>query len=104
MISGTNPTAVPPPPTAGGQQKLIPAGNDQLANKETFLQLLVAQIKNQNPLNPSDGAQFLSQLAQFSDLEQTMSMRKELEGIHAVLDKIALPPGPAAVPSNAAVK
>ena len=36
-----------------------------LSDKNTFLQLLIAQIKNQNPLSPTDGVQFLSQLAQF---------------------------------------
>jgi flagellar basal-body rod modification protein FlgD len=55
----------------------------QLANKETFLKLLVAQIKNQNPLNPADGMQFVSQLAQFSELEQVISVRSELEGLRS---------------------
>jgi flagellar basal-body rod modification protein FlgD len=58
---------------------------DALANKETFLQLLVAQIKNQDPMNPQDGVQFLSQLAQFSDLEQTIQMRQELTMIRTTL-------------------
>lgn len=51
---------------------------DGLANESTFLQLLVAQIKNQDPLQPTDGAQFLSQLAQFSQLEQLIGIRSEL--------------------------
>lgn len=50
-------------------------------DKESFLQLLVAQIKNQNPLNPADGVQFLSQLAQFSELEQMMGIRSEISGL-----------------------
>ena len=50
-------------------------------NKEAFLQLLVAQIKHQNPLNPADGAQFLSQLAQFSELEQMLGIRSEIAGL-----------------------
>ena len=50
-------------------------------NKEAFLQLLVAQIKHQNPLDPADGAQFLSQLAQFSELEQMLGIRSELAGL-----------------------
>lgn len=54
---------------------------DALASKQTFLTLLVAQIKNQNPLNPTDGTEFLSQLAQFSELEQLISIRQELEAI-----------------------
>jgi flagellar basal-body rod modification protein FlgD len=57
-----------------------------LASKDVFLQLLVAQIKNQDPLNPSDGVQFLSQLAQFTSLEQNIGMKQELEAIHKVLE------------------
>lgn len=49
--------------------------------KEMFLKLLVAQIKNQDPLNPTDGVQFLSQLAQFSELEQLMSIRQGIDTI-----------------------
>jgi flagellar basal-body rod modification protein FlgD len=50
-------------------------------SKDAFLQLLVAQIKNQDPLNPTDGAQFLSQLAQFSQLEQLIGLRDDLRGM-----------------------
>jgi len=56
-----------------------------LAGKEMFLKLLVAQIRNQNPMNPADGMEFLSELAQFSQLEQTMEMRSELEAIREAL-------------------
>ncbi len=52
-----------------------------IANKEAFLTLLVAQIRNQDPLNPADGIEFLTQLAQFSELEQLMEIRAELETI-----------------------
>ena len=61
-------------------------GTDALANKDTFLKLLVAQIRNQNPLNPQDGVQFLSQLAQFSDLEQSVSIREDLSAIRGILE------------------
>lgn len=50
-----------------------------LVGKDAFLTLLVAQIRNQNPLNPADGIQFLSQLAQFSQLEQLISINTQLE-------------------------
>jgi len=39
----------------------------------------VAQIKNQDPLQPTDGIQFVSQLAQFSQLEQLIGIRGDLE-------------------------
>jgi flagellar basal-body rod modification protein FlgD len=61
------------------------APKDQLASKEAFLQLLVSQIKNQNPLNPTDGVQFLTQLAQFSQLEQMLGMRSDLGQIREAL-------------------
>ena len=54
-------------------------GSDRLADKETFLQLLVAQIKNQDPMNPADGTQFVTQLAQFSELEQLLEIRNILD-------------------------
>jgi flagellar hook assembly protein FlgD len=54
-------------------------------NKEMFLKLLVAQLQNQNPASPSDPMEFVSQLTQFSTLEQTIAMRQELASIHAAL-------------------
>jgi flagellar basal-body rod modification protein FlgD len=71
--------------TAGQSALDINAGTglptQTLASQETFLQLLVAQIKNQDPLNPTDGTQFLSQLAQFSRLEQQLQMNAQLTDI-----------------------
>ena len=48
-------------------------------SKDMFLQLLVAQIKNQDPLSPTDSTQFVSQLAQFSQLEQVIGIRQDIE-------------------------
>ena len=44
-----------------------------------FLQLLVAQLQNQDPLNPTDSTQFVSELAQFSELEQVIAIRGDIE-------------------------
>jgi flagellar basal-body rod modification protein FlgD len=52
-----------------------------LANQSTFLQLLVAQLKNQDPSQPVDGTTFVTQLAQFSDLEQNLASRQDLDSI-----------------------
>jgi flagellar basal-body rod modification protein FlgD len=54
---------------------------DKLANENTFLQLFVSQLKNQDPLNPSDGTQFVSQLAQFSELEQVIGINQNVGAI-----------------------
>lgn len=56
--------------------------------KNMFLQLLVAQIKNQDPMSPSDGAQFLGQLAQFQQLEQSMNSGQDLSAIRTDLAKL----------------
>lgn len=41
-----------------------------------FLQLLIAQLQNQDPLSPMDNSQFVTQLATFNSLEQLMSINK----------------------------
>jgi flagellar basal-body rod modification protein FlgD len=64
---------------AAGQDHRPVATEPQTVTKDAFLRLLVAQIKNQNPLNPADGIQFLTQLAQFTELEQMLEIRKQLE-------------------------
>ena len=58
-----------------------PTGSDSLANEQTFLKLFVAQLKNQDPANPQDPTQFVAQLAQFSELEQLLQMRQDLDAI-----------------------
>ncbi|MGQ9633793.1 MAG: flagellar hook assembly protein FlgD [Bryobacteraceae bacterium] len=60
-----------------------------LVGKDDFLKLLVAQIKNQNPLNPADGIEFLSQLAQFSQLEQLLYIRQAVERLAGMADEAA---------------
>jgi flagellar basal-body rod modification protein FlgD len=42
--------------------------------KDQFLKLLVGQLKNQDPLNPTSDTDFIGQMAQFSQLEQTTNM------------------------------
>lgn len=59
--------------------------NEALANQTVFLQLLIAQLKNQDPANPADGAQFVAQLAQFTTLEQTTQSRINLDQIVKLL-------------------
>jgi len=57
IAAGLDPAATSGTPTAASSQ-------------QEFLQLLVAQLENQNPLEPQSGAEFVAQLAQFAALEQ----------------------------------
>lgn len=53
----------------------VPEAKDQFG-KDTFLQLMVAQLRYQDPTNPTDSSQFLSQTAQFTTLEKLIDMAK----------------------------
>lgn len=58
---------------------------DQLAdNFDTFLTLLTEQLQNQDPLNPMDSQQFVSQLVEFSSVEQLISSNQSLETLLAL--------------------
>jgi flagellar basal-body rod modification protein FlgD len=48
--------------------------------QDAFLELLVAQLQNQNPLEPINNFDFISQIAQFSTLEQITSLNEALSG------------------------
>ena len=63
---------------------------------ENFLTLFVTQLQNQNPLDPTDNTEFMSQLAQFSTLEQEQQQTEYLSDISSIgsaslqLDQISL--------------
>jgi len=47
----------------------------------TFLQLLIAEMKNQDPTNPMDTSQYMSQFAQLSSVEQAMQTNNKLDAL-----------------------
>jgi flagellar basal-body rod modification protein FlgD len=49
--------------------------------KDDFLELLVVQLQNQDPLNPLDDKEFIAQLAQFSSLEQMSNVASGIEAL-----------------------
>ena len=86
-------TILNPTPKTGDNPALTTpvskSGIERLANKDTFLKLLVAQLRNQNPLDPVKGTEFLAQLTGFSELEQMIEIRSELEAIRRAVTKAA---------------
>lgn len=92
MISLVQAPSMAPQATSGSQSSSTSSSSpvDSMVTEQTFLKLLVAQLKNQNPEQPQDGAQFVAQLAQFSSLEQQVQMRTDLDAINKTLT----PPAP----------
>jgi flagellar basal-body rod modification protein FlgD len=52
--------------------------------KDQFVQLLVTEMKNQDPMNPMDGKDLAAQLAQFSSVEQLMNINTKLDNFAAL--------------------
>jgi len=95
MISSLLPATAPAPRAASDSEADAPKSAsllDPMASEQTFLKLLVAQLQNQNPLQPQDGTQFVAQLAQFSSLEQEVQMRTDLDSINKIMNTPVAPP------------
>jgi flagellar basal-body rod modification protein FlgD len=75
--SGTD-TSNSTKPISAGSSSQIPGKEKDVVNQAEFMKLLVAQLQNQDPLNPLDSANFSAQLAQFSSLEQLTQINQRL--------------------------
>ena len=60
---------------------VMQANKADTVGKDEFLEMMIAQLKNQDPLDPLDGTDFTAQLAQFSSLEQLVNMNEQLQNI-----------------------
>ena len=67
-------------PTTNANQSGTDAANASL-NYDSFLKLLVAQMKNQDPTNPMSSSEQIAQLATFSQVEQTIKTNSNLESL-----------------------
>ncbi|MGI6113386.1 MAG: flagellar hook capping FlgD N-terminal domain-containing protein [Mahellales bacterium] len=69
-----------------GQMSTYSTGNRQVKEylgKDEFLNLLITQLRNQDPLSPIEDREFISQMAQFSTLEQTTNLNKSIMQMQA---------------------
>jgi flagellar basal-body rod modification protein FlgD len=64
---------------AGSSQTATPVKSRSALGKDEFLQLLVTQLRHQDPMNPSNAQEFAAQLAQFSALEQITNLGKSIQ-------------------------
>ena len=58
--------------------KIVNPGEDM--DKNAFLRILAAQMANQNPTNPQDGTEYVSQFAQFASMEQMSNLNTTMSG------------------------
>ncbi|MFI7585875.1 flagellar hook capping FlgD N-terminal domain-containing protein [Spongisporangium articulatum] len=65
-------------PASTADKSTAKTSNDQM-NQDTFLKLLVAQLKYQDPSNPTDSSQFMAQTAQFTLVEKMEALAKSQE-------------------------
>lgn len=78
-VGSTQPAATDAPTT----------GVDSLNSPDTFLKLLVAELKYQNPMNPTDPNQYLAQTAQFSMVQQLNTMASSEKSLLAATQQAA---------------
>lgn len=64
--------------TSGTQATTSVVNQSSQLGKDDFLKLLVAQLQNQDPTNPTDSSQWMAQLAQYSALEQTTNVAESV--------------------------
>ncbi|MFM2443664.1 MAG: flagellar basal body rod modification protein [Pseudomonadota bacterium] len=68
---------------AGSSSSATPAAaaHSSTVDYNSFLQLLVTQLKNQDPTAPTDSTAFMSQLASFSNVEQSVQMNSKFDSL-----------------------
>src|ERR1700733_9839928 len=80
-IGTTLPSTTAAPTTNTSATSSTSSDSNSLASQQTFLQLLVAQLQNQDPTQPVQGTEFVTQLATFSDVEQNLAVRQDVDAI-----------------------
>jgi flagellar basal-body rod modification protein FlgD len=70
--------------TAGTQSKTTASLSSLDMNYDAFLQLLISSMKNQDPTQPNDPDQMMSQLASFAGVEQSIKLNSKLDSLLSI--------------------
>jgi flagellar basal-body rod modification protein FlgD len=81
-------SAFSPHATSSSQTSSSSTSSATTTTENMFLQLLVAQLQNQDPTQPMDSTTFITQLAQIQQLQQSTATGEDVSGIHTDLDTI----------------
>jgi flagellar basal-body rod modification protein FlgD len=82
VITGVGQSAATTPAT---DNTAAAAKRETALGRDAFLQLLVTQLRHQDPTQPKADGEFIAQLAQFSSLEQLTQIQKTLETMSKAL-------------------
>ncbi|MGA3100204.1 MAG: flagellar hook capping FlgD N-terminal domain-containing protein [Bryobacteraceae bacterium] len=88
MSSGVTPIRYDAPATGTAGASAPASAAAPPVTENMFLQLLVAQLQNQDPTDPADSTTFVTQLAQFQTMEQSMNQGTNIAGILSDLNQM----------------
>jgi flagellar basal-body rod modification protein FlgD len=78
--------------SSGSSSSTTSSSDTPQVTQNQFLQLLVTQLQNQDPLDPTNSDQFMSELAQFSQLQEVMGIHQDFNALLQA-NNIAIPSG-----------
>ena len=90
-LASQTPTITAPSSTAASSTGSLPNSLSTKTLSADFLQLLIAQLKNQDPTNPTDGTAFVTQLATFTNVQQQTQATSDLNSMLSLMQAAAAP-------------
>jgi flagellar basal-body rod modification protein FlgD len=74
---------------SGSNTDLRSIVKDDALGRDVFLQLLITQLQNQDPLQPQENGEFIAQLAQFSSLENLTQIKDDIAALRSLMQAIS---------------